>query len=235
MPWRDAQALHIFVPPQEPYGDNWVEQILGTTVLPLYQQFTDDIRWMWVTRYTGLYDEAAPPVECSIPEYFRTDKRYRYIVFRVSARDEVQQEVKTQAIRKATEGGCFADLRGWLDYDVVADLGKDRFIKAMATAEERTRRARLIANFVDATVRLMLDALVQDEGGKWRLEQNQDEQNPHNSFFESVHHLFCNATWVPTTVLINSPVRQIIVGTHWRQPLLFDVEPAKFTEIPIGY
>src|SRR5690348_16691255 len=126
MPWRDAQALHIFAPPQDPYGENWVEQMLGTIIQPVYQQFSDTIRWMWVTRYAAQYDNNAPPLGYPIPDLFQADGRYRFIVFRISAESQLQQEIQSQAIRRASDSGCFTDPRGWVDYDVVADLGSNR-------------------------------------------------------------------------------------------------------------
>lgn len=49
----------------------------------------------------------------------------------------------------------------------------------------------------------MLDAIQKDAQGRWQLEQNEDKkENPEGSFFQSVHHLFCNATNVPTNATV---------------------------------
>jgi hypothetical protein len=87
--------------------------------------------------------------------------------------------------------------------------GGDRFIFAEANTTERINRAQKVAYFMDATVRLMLDMLVQTESGIWRFEHNTHEQNPYGSAFESLHHLFCNATNVPTIVSIDLRNNQI--------------------------
>ena len=197
MPWRDPKAIHIFAPNEEPFENNWVEQILGTTVKPVYQQYKDNIKWFWVTRYIEPYDEIAPPVNFPLPEKYRSDGNRRYIVFRISAHDESEQAIYDLTVQLAREAGCYTDPRGWLDYDVVADLGSDRFIHTGATAEERVERGKLVACFVDATIKLMIDLLVKDAGGKWVLEPSTHQQNPNGSVFESVHHLFCNATAAP--------------------------------------
>jgi len=237
MPWRDSHALHIFAPIEEPYGNNWVEQILGTTVKPLYERYRKDIRWLWVTRYSDRYNEENPPVGCPLPERHRSNGDYRYIIFRASVKDESKESLHAEALQLAKAAGCYTDPGGWLAYDVVADLGSDRFISSDAHYEERAQRAQLIAYFIDATVKLMIDALVQDKNGRWSLEQSNHTQNPKGSFFESVHHLLCNATGVPTTVLLIIRDNQLrYVGTYW-MPYLPDVDPQQDVtqEIRLNY
>ena len=57
---------------------------------------------------------------------------------------------------------------------------------------------------------LMFHQLV-PEGHGFRLETNDDKENPHGKTTESVHHMFCNLSDVPTTVLL---------GTHWNTGLV---------------
>ena len=55
-----------------------------------------------------------------------------------------------------------------------------------------------------ATSRLVIDALVGPDGqGRYRLETNDvQSQNPRGSTFQSLLHLFCNITNVPTDVYV---------------------------------
>jgi len=239
MPWRNAHALQVFAPDDGSYRDNWVVQILGTTAKPLYQQYRDDIRWLWVTRYSGPYSEDNPPVGCRVPEGYLLGGYYRYVLFRASIEGQSEESFYDQAIRLAGEAGCYTDPRGWIDYDIVADLGCNRFIRAEANFEERAERARLVVHFVDATVRLMLDLLIHTEDGIWRFEQSTHPQNPNGLMLESVHHLFCNATCVPTTVLLSLLGCQLQITTHWMEkPLtkLLGLDPGRpWQEVPLQY
>lgn len=227
MPWRNAHALHIFAPAGEQYDDNWVEQILGSAVKPLCERYEDGIRWLWVTRYSGPYIDDKPPVGCHLADKYILNGSYRFVVFRLSVTDEIRQSLHHRALQLAAHADCYTDPRGWIDYDVVSDLGSDRFVHTDVSGDERAQRAKLVAYFVDATVRLMLDQLTQDKDGKWALEAGTHKQNPNGSVFESVHHLFCNAAGVPTTVLVSRHGSQLQVGTFWMNPLSIVFDPDK--------
>lgn len=233
MPWRDAQALHIYVPTEEPYGSNWVEQVLGEVIRPIFEQHKKGIRWLWVGRYMGPYNEEKPPPPYDdgsppppggyIPERYRSDGNYRFVLFRISARRKYKQTLLGQTLHWAKGADCWAYPPGWKEYDVVQNLGihEDRFIQAGADPKKRANRAKLIAYFMDATAKLRLDSLVQDAQGRWSIEGNSNhEENPNGSFFESVHHLFCNATRAPTTVLLSAKSNQLTLGTFWPPGLL---------------
>jgi len=210
MAWQDARALHVFVPADQHHA-NWVEQILGTVVRPLDDDFGDSIRWLWVTRYAepievarrddvGKYTKNHPIPNTHVTE----EQTVRYItfrVFRLSAEQEVKQEIEKKAVELAQDAGYW--VVPWVDFDVTSDkqLGSDRFIHKEADSEKRAARARLVVSFVDATIRLMLHSLV-EEDGQWKLERNTHGENPDGSFFQSIHHLFCNATNVPLSVQV---------------------------------
>jgi hypothetical protein len=215
MSWHDAWELHIYAPSEEPYGENWVEQVLGTIVRPLHEQYKDDIRWTWVTRYAGQYNPSAPPYGYELPEQYHANGGYRYILLRVSIKDESKESLHDQAIQLARTAGCFTNPNGWINYDVRGDLGNDRFVRADAGLEDRARRAQLIAYFIDATVKLMLDSIIQTDDGRWILEPNAHHvQNPEGSFFQSVHHLLCNLTGVPTFVLLSNQNNRLLATTY---------------------
>lgn len=78
---------------------------------------------------------------------------------------------------------------------------------------------------MDATLHLMLDALIEDDQGQWQLETNTNAQNPHGSLFESIHHLFCNTTNVPTTIGIAVAGTSIQLSTPWMQPINLRFDP----------
>lgn len=222
MPWRNAQALHIFVPATQPM-DNWVEQILGTVIRPLHEEFDTSIRWIWVTRYIQNLEQLPDSVKDhfsiqAVPDRFLLPGpySYRYIVFRVSVEEDKKQTLYQRALQLVEAAGFY--VVPWVDYDIVRDLGNNRFIHEGATEEERVHRARLVANFIDATVRLMLDSLI-EENGQWKLEPNTHKYNPDGSLFQSMHHLFCNATDVP--IFIHLQIRPSKYPVDLKYPLQF--------------
>jgi hypothetical protein len=236
--WDDAQALHIFAPPQAPFRENWVEQILGDVVKPIIADYDDAISWIWVTRYAGAYTNDNPPVGVTIPQEFHADGRYRFIVLRFYVNPDKRKAVQTKIIELVQKAGCFCDPRNWIQYNPIEDVGGDRFIRNDAELLERTERARLIVSFVDITIRLMLHSLSKDESGYWVTEPNMIlQQNPKGSMFESIRHLFCNATAVPTTVLLAGDWKSLKLGTYWMQPRPITKDPLRqYTlEVPINY
>ena len=212
----EPYALHIFVPSNEVFGGNWVEPILGTMVKPLLNEFNDLIDWVWVTRYCGEYDPASPPMKLEVPEQYLLNRFYRYVGFRLNSAPDSRDQIHDRAIQLSEDAGCLVNPRQWNPYDFVGDLGSNRFIMSDATQGERLARAKLVARFVDSVVRLYLDSIVSDQAGKWTLESNAvREQNPNGSLFESVHHLMCNSTRVPTSVKLTVRAGMILLKTHW--------------------
>ncbi len=63
-----------------------------------------------------------------------------------------------------------------------------------------SKRSQLVFGFLHSTSALYFDGLVQD-GAHWKAEKNDDAaQNPEGSGFESLLHLLCNVTQVPTPI-----------------------------------
>lgn len=238
MDWTEAHELPIFAPARPPYGANWVEQILGEVVAPLLDRFGDQVTWVWVTRYAGPYAESRPPMGHALPAEHRSDGQYRYVILRLDAPAGARAEVHSTALDLARAAGCHTPAEGWVAYDVVGDLGSDRFIREDATPSQRAERARLVAGFVDATVRLMVHSLSRETDGRWALEPNAVRaENPYGSFFESVRHLFFNATGVPTAILLGGDWRSLTLGTQWMHPVVVaGAEPLEFEfAVPIRY
>jgi len=234
MPWRDAHTLHIFVPQHSLYQFNWVEQILGSIVRPLYERFNSQIRWMWVTRYSGPYDSNNPPQGYTLPDnYLVVGRDYRFIAFRLSVEDSVKLEIHRLGLDLAQEAGCYAP--EWVHYDTIGDLGSNRFIFPEADETSHAERAHLILNFMDSIITLMLNALTKTESGSWILEPNISDQNPNQSLFESIHHLFCNATGVPTEIFLSRQSDNIQIATHWMNFRNFQVSENEIHRLPINY
>lgn len=201
--WRDVQALHIFIPPARLniLGENWGNEIIGQVIKPIVEGYS--FRWFWITRYLQPVAHAIPPDFVFHSSQMPDVPLNAFILLRLSTEDKL---AKQRALELAREGGYF--VVGWEEYDVVADLGKDRFIHSDATEAERVERAHQIAMFMSWTATLLVGALQQDSG-RWVLESNSDlAQNPNGSFFQSVHHLFCNATEVPLAVKVSSPFQE---------------------------
>jgi len=191
-----------------------------------------------VTRYADQYIADNPPVGVSIPQKFHVDGRFRFVVLRLHVNPDFREVVQTKTIELAQNAGCFSDPRGWIPYDPIGDVGGDRFIRNDANQPERAERAKLIISFVDITIRLMLHSLSRDVSNQWVIEPNMIlEQNPKGSMFESVRHLFSNATGVPTTVLLAGEWTSLQLGTYWMHPQLITGDELKQyrIEVPINY
>jgi len=189
--------LKIFAPWSPPYDDNWVEQVLGDIVRPILRDYSSHIDSVWVTRYIN-----RDPVKGLGQPYLNEQGQWRHVLLRFLVKEEESlSNIKLATERLIRDVNCAIPF-GWENYDLVGDLGSDRFIEANANSEDRIERAYFVFRFMDATIRLMLDSIKQDNDKKWHLESNSHEQNPDKSFFQSVHHLFCNATNVPTIATV---------------------------------
>jgi hypothetical protein len=182
----------------------------------LLNEFSNLIDWVWVTRYTGKYDPASPPTGLEVPEQYLLKGFYRFAVFRLNAAPDSRAQIHGRAIQLSEDAGCLVNPRQWNPYDFVGDLGSDRFIMSNAAQDERLARAKLVARFMDSVVRLHVNSIASDQAGKWALESNNDvRNNPNGSLFESVHHLMCNSTGVPTSVLLEVSPSMILLRTYW--------------------
>jgi hypothetical protein len=130
---------------------------------------------------------------------------------------EVAEDRRTAFEERAAElieqtGYRISDFR---DYDPVADTGSNRFLGTENRQPGRAQqRAHLLISFYCNVSRLVMDALVgPDDAGRFRLETNDDRlQNPRGSTFQSILHLFCNITNVPTDVLVFHKPSMNLVG-----------------------
>jgi hypothetical protein len=110
---------------------------------------------------------------------------------------------------------------GFLPYDSVADTGSNRVLGVENRRPGRAeQRDQLVSGFYCASSKLIIDALTgPDENGRFRMERNDDlGQNPRGSTFQSLLHLFCNMTNVPTDVLVFRKGNNATFGTFMYPP-----------------
>ena len=207
------RQTRIFAPLAAPFDTSlWAETVLGAIIAPAIPQ-TQNLEWFWFSRYvcTALADAGDCDIH-GIPQGFldHQNQFFRSIRFRYSITEEARQAFEDRIQSQIANHGCWiSDFR---DYPFLEDLGGDRHIGGERTDVRRQRRAQLVAKLYQAISELVIDALVgPDEQGRYRAEHNDNSQNPLGSSFESLHHLFCNITDVPTRVLIS----QMGVGTDW--------------------
>ncbi len=205
------RQTRIFVPPEPPFEDErWVEGLLGRVIAPLVQGEPCP-EWFWFSRYVQPPDgnDLGDCDISQIPEAFAFEgntSRSLRLRYAVSAADREVFERKAQGLIAAS--GCkISDCR---EYLWIADLGGPRFLGEDRRAARCRTRADLMAKSLWALCQLMLDSLQgPNEDGRYRLETGDPKHNPHGSSFESIHHLFCNITDVPTVVELRDPSGRI--------------------------
>lgn len=206
MPIRQTR---IFVRSDEPQGD-WWETLVGRVFRPLANEFGDSLDWFWFSRYvapandSGDCDISLIPDEYKHPLVAGGGPFHRSLRFRFCIPDDDRAavfEIRGQELIR--EGGYrISDFR---NYEFVRDTGNDRFLGPENRGPGRAeQRAQIVTDFYWAVSRLVLDALVGPDGvGRFRIETNDDlAQNPRGSTFQSLLHLFCNITNVPTDVYV---------------------------------
>ena len=228
------RQTRIFVKANE--AQDWAETVMGQVIAPM----VDDLEWFWFSRYV---QKIASPGErqedrddCNfdrIPGAYKEPLNFaggmapghRSLRFRFAVDDTAQATFEASLQALITERGY--SISHILDYDYVADLGSNRHSgDEHRGAGCRASRAKLVTQLYQSISKLVLDALVSEANGRFHLEKNDDRgQNPHRSTFETLHHLFCNITAVPTFVLVGP----LAVGTHWNPPEKI------LTEMPISF
>lgn len=151
MSWLNAYTLHVFV--NNSVDENWVEQVLGNIVRPIYEQFSEQINWMWATRYSDIYNPHSPPIGETLGNEYVRSSYYRFVAFRISVNAEYRQRVHDTALNLVKAEGYFASK--WVDYDVVADLGSNRFIDSSADNNEPYRERDFCGYLLDAAIQFL--------------------------------------------------------------------------------
>ncbi|MFA7269115.1 MAG: hypothetical protein WC073_07215 [Sterolibacterium sp.] len=212
-----VRQTRVFVPSNEP-DHGWAETLIGKVFRPLTARFSDQLEWFWFSRYGPLTDDTGDCDITRIPEEYKQPIHpgaaisHRSMRFRFSIADDRQEAMEQWALQTIMEQGYYvSDFR---PYDFVSDTGSNRFLGTENRQPGRAiQRARLVTQFYAASSRLVIDALVgPDEDGRYRLETNDDFQNPGGSTFQSIHHLYCNITGTPTEVYVFQKAGLDIIG-----------------------
>ncbi len=239
----------IFAKHTEPW--DWAETLIGRVLKPLTREYCSQLEWFWFSRYVcqiGMAGEDKGDCDFdSIPQIFKghfpqtSIAGHRSLRFRFQLDDEVKDQFE-QRLREllATFDYAISDVRS---YDEVADTGSERFLGAENALSNRAPvRARLVTQIYHTTSQLLLDTLVgPDADGRYRVENNElRNQNPNGCTFESVHHVFCNISSVPTSILFrNQAGQQSLHGTYWGKPRgsrdISSSNGETFTEVYIPY
>lgn len=221
------RQTRIFANSDEPY--TWAETIIGRVIKPLNIEFKDSLKSFWFSRYIcqiGVVGEDRGDCEFALlPNDFKqpftgfVQPGHRSIRFRFEVIDAnlVDFEARLQEL-VIQHGYSISDIR---DFDELADLGGNRFLGVEnRLPANATQRAHLVTHFLQSISELFMDALVgPDPENCYRLEYNDElQQNPNGSTFESLHHLFCNMTQVPVSILVSTGNQTNLLGTFWGQP-----------------
>lgn len=181
----------------------------GAIVAPLVNA-DGELEWFWFSRYVAGREDSGDCDISQIPEGFASGGVYRSLRLRYAVSSGSRDEFERRALGLIERAG--AKVSDFRDYPWVDDLGGDRFVGGARSPARRESRASLMAHYLEALSRLVLDCVVgPSDFGRFAFEANDNDQNPHGSSFESMHHLFCNMTEVPTFVLVLGNQ----VATHW--------------------
>jgi len=205
------RQTRIFVPANAPFEDEtWIEGLLGHVVAPLVES-APTLTCFWFSRYVlppGIDDGDCDISQIPEPFFFagNTSRSLR-LRYAIPESDCQAFEDRAQALIAAS--GC--NISDFRPYPWIADLGGPRFLGEDRDDARCATRADLMANFLCALSRLVVNSLRgPDEDGRYRLETADPGQNRHGSSFEAIHHLFCNITDVPTSVEWVDPSGRLI-------------------------
>jgi hypothetical protein len=214
------RQVRIFAPLGDLYEhERWAETMIGRIIAPVVRQSEDSLDWYWFTRYVTEADEAAGDCNlAAIPANFmhRETGYYQSMRFRYSVQDEAQADFEERC--RALIGDAACAISGFLDYQILDDLGGTRHVEEPRTQERRERRAQLVAEHYYSVAKLILDALKgPDPDGRYHLPHH--EPFTGETPFQAFHHIYCNATDVPLFVRLI----QQVPGDPTRPPRLEEV------------
>ena len=167
-------SYYLHFPEDDPhYNDfqfRW-QTFLGRFVLPVYREHAG-LRF-WCSFYAS------------------------FAAFRVQTDDERI----SKDIQERVDKSVFSfDPNEEISATLVSDLGQSRFIDQSLGSDAIARRAELVLDYLSSITRLYLEGLVEVGDGRWTYRTTTDRENPNGSDFESLHHLLCNISRVPTMI-----------------------------------
>jgi hypothetical protein len=221
--------IRIFVPSGEP-PQGWAETVAGRVIKPITQEYLHKgLEWFWFSRYASFGPDSADCDFDALPETYKQPLSpgelpyHRSVRFRFEIADNQQANFKKRLQELLKQGGYPTSEKtrpypAWLE-----ESGGNRFLgNENRLPGRKEQRSKLVLSFYQITSQLVLDALVgPDADGRFKLETNDDPQNPLGSTFESLHHIFCNITQPPLQVYVT-------VGTAW-------TSETQAHAIPVGF
>jgi hypothetical protein len=228
------RQTRIYTPAKPPYDTNlWAETVMARILKPLVDR-NPQLRWVWFTRYVSGKPEFADSDGANVPPDFFDNNLCRSIRFRFEINDDDLDAFEQQAADLIRQEGCW--IADWRDYGI-GELSSNRFVGEDRSQARRDERLGLVKRHVESVSRLMLHALVPaDNEGRFRVENNDDQENPHNSAFFSLHHLFCNTTEVLLTALVSNDGFTIDCGTRqYPQSVVVQNQGVPVKEFPIRF
>lgn len=202
--------VRIFAPHRGLYShERWAETLIGRIIAPATQEFRTSLDWYWFTRYLSGREESSGDCDIdSIPAEFEDQRQHVFqsVRFRYAVADCAREAFENRCRTLIEAEGCA--ISGFLPYSIVGDLGNDDHLEEPRTEERRERRSQLVLANYWSVAKLIIDALAGPEGdGRFRLPFRQDLDLQRKTPFHKIHHIFCNATGIPTYI-------------SWRQPVI---------------
>jgi hypothetical protein len=241
------RQVRIFAPNVPPFDNElWAETTMGRVILPMVSKHPE-LKWFWFSRYVQPPTDGGDTDIKMIPQNFQVQGLLKSMRFRFEIPRDQAAAFEAQATKIIQKEGCA--ISSFLDYDLVGDLGSDRHLgQSRDSKERRVQRAARVVAFYMETARLALDCLTgPDAKGYFQFEKNDNNQNPLGSTFETVHHVFCNVTEVPLSVLVftDAEGKQLSIGTYFQPPGILTAakapgattqpKPKKLGEVRIRY
>lgn len=245
----ESRQTRVFVLPTES-TDDWAETLIGRVLRKVSEEFERDLKSFWFSRYACAGSGEEDRGDCDfqkIPDEYKSvvDKENSQIRMHRSLRFRFEIENRSQFAFEerlrdliAEHGYAISDIR---DFDQVKGLGGDRFLATEnLNPGHDLRRANLVKLFLQAVSQLVVDGLVgPDHAGRYRMESNNHNENPLSSTFESIHHMFCNISGVPISVLLKDSEVNQVIGTYWGSPwgnrILEDGSGQRILEVFLRY
>jgi len=172
------KSLHLALPDQKPFDrDNWFESFVGNFVRPILD--TGKIHQYWFSRY-GRAGARKIRFRFSLDNYGDVEPLVNQLITTLSLMDLKDEE----------------------GYNWIDDLGGERFLQNNQRQTNQNERAQLVLDYLHSVSRLFVDSISHSDNERYFYqERNTNNNNPHGSIFESLHHLFCNMTDVTTVVV----------------------------------
>jgi|GEM_PF-3137993 len=239
------RQVRIFASSGQPDEEGWAESIIGNIIKPVIAKFGDRIPLFWFSRYAILMPDREEPTEeelndigdCAfwkIPKECRVPgKFHRSIRFRFSVENNSKKQVEDFIVYKvASSTACIS---GIIEYSSLVDLGGDRF--AGPSCQDTRGRSILVFKYLNSICRLVLDYLYKNRD-IYKIEENdQLNLNPDKTAFQSLHHLLCNITGVPTFVpcSIDSGAANITIGVTTLSIAKISSNPGVVYRVPVQF